>query len=118
MDRRWWIPGNQSGCLEITLYSEKIQLPDIRIKDSKCLDGTFVHLDLVDSHNLQITIDFKSPQFSFITVLQLLGMDTKTAFITSKKIMEKKNAIEEIEKRNFEINDFKEAMKILKVSLD
>lgn len=99
------------------MYSESIKLPDIRIKKAKCLEGSFVHLDLINA-NLQITLDFDSPQFSFITVLQLLGMDTKTAFITSKKIMEKKNAIEEIEKRNFEINDFKEAMRILKVSLD
>jgi len=92
-------------------------LPDIRIKNGKAIEGSFVHLDLVND-NLQITIDFDSPQFSFITILQLLGMDTHQAFKTSKKIMDKKNAIEEIEKRNFELNDFKEAMKVLKVSLD
>lgn len=94
-----------------------IQLPDIRIKNAETLNGNFVHLDLINN-NLTITIDFDSPQFSFITILQLLGMDTHQAFKTSKKIMDKKNAIEEIEKRNFELNDFKEALKVLKVSLD
>lgn len=93
-----------------------IQLPDIRIKNAECLAGNFVHLDLKND-NLTITIDFDTPQFSFITVLQLLGMETTMAWKTSKKIMEKKNSIEEIEKRNFEINDFKEAMKVLGVKL-
>lgn len=94
-----------------------IQLPDIRIKSAKAIEGSFAHLDLVND-NLVITLDFDSPQFSFITILQLLGMDTHQAFKTSKKIMDKKNAIEEIEKRNFELNDFKQALEMLKVSLD
>jgi len=89
-------------------------LPDIRVNDPSALKGKFLHLEI--HHNrLVMELDFDSGQFAIITVLQLMGMNTIQSFKTSKKIMDgKTNAFTEIEKRNFEIKDWKLVFQIIK----
>jgi len=94
---------------------DNLQLPDIRVRNPNVLKNKFLHLDIIDN-NLVMTLDYDHPQFCIASVLDLMGMDVMQSLKTSRKMMDGEDVnkiIEGIEKRNFEVQEFKKLMRIL-----
>ena len=94
---------------------DNLELPDIRVRNPNVLKNKFLHLDIIDN-NLVMTLDYDHPQFCIASVLDMMGMELGQSMKTSRKMIEGEDVnkiVEGIEKRNFDVQEFKKLMSVL-----